>query len=172
MDALDTEQKLRYDEEFKAMNDRFDLLEKGMEALPPAEFPLEHTFTKGLYSRKIFIPAGSFLTSKIHITEHQFAILQGRATFWDPFLGTVVLKAPHTGITVPNTRRILFVHEDFIMVTFHPTDKATPQEVEDDITMHYINPLLTREYRKLDDKVLANHSGELRIDERQPQLPQ
>lgn len=170
---LTPEQKIKCDADFAAMNEKFDILEKSLEnSFPPADFPLQHTFTKGLYSRKIFIPAGSFVTSKIHMTEHQFVILRGSATFWDPHLGTVLLRAPHTGITKPYTRRILFVHEDFEMATFHNTDKTTPQEVEDDITMHYVNPLLEREYHKLEDKVEANHGGEIKIDERQPQLPQ
>ncbi len=149
--VLTPEQKLKCDKDFAAMNARFDIAEAELanSGLDLIDFPLEHTFTKGLYSRKIFMPAGSLLTSKIHMTEHQFAILQGEATIWNPYDGTQLLKAPHTGVTRPGTRRMLFIHSDMIFVTYHPTDKNTPTEVEDDILWHRVNPLITKEHNEL-----------------------
>ena len=38
------------------------------------------------------------------------------------------LSAPHTGITVPGTRRIFMVHEDLVLTTFHATTITDPDE--------------------------------------------
>lgn len=141
--VLTEEQRIKCDEDFARMNARFDEAEKAiLDTVTPCEFPLKHTFTNGLYSRQIFMPAGALLTSKIHMTQHQFAVLTGVATVWDSHNGTQLIKAPYTGITEPATRRILFIHEDMIWITYHPTDKSTPEEVEEDIIWHRVNQLI------------------------------
>lgn len=136
MDIVLTDQdRLKLDKDFAEMNARFDRIEEGIEisGLEEVDFHIEHTFTNGLYSRRIFMPAGSLLTSKIHMTQHQFVILSGTVTVWDAINGTRLLTAPYAGITEAGTRRILFVHTDSIWQTFHPTEKLTPEEVEKDI---------------------------------------
>ncbi len=51
-------------------------------------------------------------------------------------------EAPHTGITMPGTRRLLVMHEDTVWTTFHVTDLTDPKEIEDEIVLNYKNPLL------------------------------
>lgn len=94
-----------------------------------AECPLEHTFTPGLYTRQIFMPARSVIVSKIHKTEHPFIISKGRVSVWTDE-GVQELSAPHQGITKPGTRRLLVVHEDTIWTTFHAGPENTPEEFE------------------------------------------
>lgn len=99
-------------------------------------FRLNHIFTPGLYVREIFMPKGMLLTSRIHLTEHPFVISCGVASIWDDEKGWVTMSAPHTGITKPGTRRILYIHEDTIFSTFHlnPENETDPDRIILEIT--------------------------------------
>lgn len=111
-------------------HERFDEIEAHLATFPQQEMPVEHLFTPGLYCRQIFMPARTLLTSKIHRTEHPFVISKGVVSVWDK--GRVeILRAPHHGVTYPGTRRILYIHEDTIWTTFHPTSETDPQKIED-----------------------------------------
>lgn len=90
----------------------------------PVECPLRHRFTPGLYIREIFMPAGALVTSKIHRTEHPYTISQGRVSVLTERDGWVELRAPYTGITLPGTRRVLYIHEDTVWTTYHPTNET------------------------------------------------
>ena len=94
--------------------------------LPPVEMPIVHRFTPGLYIRQIFMPKGTLAVSKLHKTEHPYVISQGRVSVWMPGGDGEVnyLSAPHTGVTKPGTRRVLYVHEDTLWTTFHPTTET------------------------------------------------
>lgn len=107
-------------------------------------FPTKHVFTPGLYSRMIYMPEGTWLTSEIHNTEHQFAILTGIVSVWTYETGWCTLTAPHVGVTTPGTRRVLFIHEDACWVTYHPNPEElkTPEEVGDKILLKRTNPYL------------------------------
>lgn len=113
-------------------------------------FQTEHTLLNGLYIRKIFMPANSFIVSAIHNTEHPFVILKGKITVRTNF-GTNIYTAPYRGITRPGTRRILFAIEDTIWETYHPTNLKSVTEIMDSILMKRKNPLLTDE----EDDMLA-----------------
>lgn len=123
-------------------NDTIDLFEKFISDYPPVECKLNHKFTKGLYSREIFMPAGSVITSRIHKTQHQFAIIEGEVSVWTKETGMVRYKAPYIGITEPGTRRVLFNHTDVRWITFHPTDLTTVEEIEKAILEPHTNKLL------------------------------
>lgn len=87
--------------------------------------PLTHLFVPGLYVRRIFNPAGSLITTKIHRTEHPFILLRGRVTVMLPDRSIEELSAPHFGITAPGTRRVIYVHEDTVWITIHPNPDDT-----------------------------------------------
>ena len=114
--------------------------------------PLRHFFTPGLYCREIFMPAGTMLTSKIHKTEHPFVVSMGRLSVIKEE-GNQLIEAPFTGVTYPGTRRVLYIHEDTIWTTFHPTDikpkstssediQAAVDEIESIIIESHINKLI------------------------------
>jgi len=84
------------------------------------ELPVINTFTPGLYSREIFMPKGTLLTSKVHKTEHPYVILSGKAKVYKADGDFEELEAGFSGITQPNTRRVLYIEEDCKWVTFHP----------------------------------------------------
>lgn len=117
----------------KDFHGEIDKLQVTMEALTQVECPLVHRFTPGIYVREIFMPKGALIVSKIHKTEHPFTISKGRVRVLIPGEGVVELSAPYTGVTKPGTRRVLYILEDCVWTTYHPTDKTTPEEVEEDI---------------------------------------
>lgn len=104
-----------------AIDEKLNQLERELLSLPQIICPLKHTFTKGLYSREIFMPKGTYIISETHVTQHQFAILQGSVSVWIEDV-EYLLTAPFSGITEPNTRRQLYVWEDCIWATYHPTE--------------------------------------------------
>ncbi len=108
---------------------KVDQLEAKMKAMPPADCPTNHVFTKGLYTRTIFMPAGTLIVSKIHKTQHTFFVLQGTALVWTEKAGVVEIAAPFVGVTEPGTRRVLYIKEDSVWATAHanPDDENLEQ---------------------------------------------
>jgi len=131
----------------------------GGEAQGPGEcledFPLVHTFTPGLYSRQILMPAGAILTSKVHRTEHQYVVSKGSLWVYSGVDGPQYLQAPHSGVTKPGTRRLLVIEFDTIWTTFHPTSLTDVEEIEHEILEPHENPLLPKEVQRV---LLEGHS--------------
>ncbi len=97
-----------------------DALEQAMVGAGEIDLPLEHAFLPGLYVRTIFMPAGTLLTSKIHKTKHPYVITKGSVSVWIDGVGWERLEAGHRGVTLPGTRRVLYIHEDCVWTTYHP----------------------------------------------------
>ncbi len=84
--------------------------------------PVRDFFTKGMYVREITIPEGIMLTSEIHKTEHPFVVSKGKIAVYDGDNPPVIIEAPYTGVTPPNTKRIAHALEETVWTTFHPTN--------------------------------------------------
>jgi len=123
-----------------------DLLEASMQGHAPAHCPVVHRFTPGLYIREILIPAGTLLTSAIHLTEHPFVISSGRILVHSENDGRQLLEAPYTGITLPGTRRSLYALEDTIWTTFHATEETDVETICATILDDRKNPLLPQNF--------------------------
>jgi hypothetical protein len=119
-----------------------DDLEGAMLSGVQVEMPVIHRQTPGLYSREIHIPAGTLLTSAVHKTEHQFVISQGRIAVISENEGRVIYEAPHTGVTLPGTRRVLHAETDTIWITFHATQKTDIATICESLVEPPTNPLL------------------------------
>lgn len=123
---------------------KIDALEQEMEQHPDAffELPTEHVFTDGIYQRKVLMSAGRFITTRIHLTDHPFAILAGRLLVWTDEAGVVEMVAPYTGITKAGTRRLLYILEDCQWMTTHanPDNETDPDRIVERCT--YNNRLL------------------------------
>ena len=94
--------------------------------------PLKHTFAGGCYVREIFMPKGQLMTTGIHKKEHVFFVLKGDVSVLTDE-GLVRIIAPHSGVTQPGTKRLLYTNEDTIWITVHATDKKTVEDVIPDI---------------------------------------
>ena len=98
-----------------------DELEALMLDMVQVDCPLTHDFVEGMYIRKIFMPAGSLITSKIHKTQHPYVVTEGVCSVKVNDNEWVLIEAPYHGITQKNTRRVLYIHEDTTWTTYHPT---------------------------------------------------
>lgn len=113
------------------------------ETLEPVEMPLKHIFTDGLYTRHIFMPKGTVLTSKIHKKQHPFVILSGKIAVYTEDQGEIVYNAPHFGVTEPGTRRVLYAIEDTIWVTFHVSQNTDLAALEEELIEPHTEHLLS-----------------------------
>lgn len=124
----------------------------------PIELPLVHRFTNGLYTREIFMPKGTLLTSKIHKTRHQFVILKGEVSVIDELGNEVRYQAPYVGITEEGTRRVLYIHEDCLWMTIHANpDNLNEVELEKLIIEPHDNIYLNEAEKSGFKKILSQN---------------
>jgi len=109
------------------MNDKeshiiIDGIEREIKKYNPANCPLHHIFTPHLYTRHIFMPAGTLIVSKIHRFQHPYDVMCGIAWVkindgeWER------IEGPYSGITEAGTRRVLFIEKDCWWKTSHVVD--------------------------------------------------
>lgn len=96
------------------------------------EMPLTHRFSDGMYTREIFIPAGTLLTGKIHKHDHPNFLMSGEVLVVTESEGKEHLKGPLTMISPPGTKRALYAITDVTWVTVHlnPTNTQDLGELE------------------------------------------
>ena len=119
--------------ETKTRDELLDDLEVALVKLPRVDVPVTHRFTDGMYIRELRIPEGTMITSMVHKTEHPFVISEGVAKVTSDHEGSVILEAPYTGITKPNTRRALHALTDVVWTTFHATTETDVEKIADKI---------------------------------------
>jgi len=115
---------------------------------PLMSFPVKEHFTDGIYTREVFLPKDSFVTSKIHKTRHQFFIMQGKCVIWVDGKEQIV-EAPYIGITEAGTRRVVYVLEDMVWATTHANpNNENSEQIEERIIEKHDNPLLSLEIKE------------------------
>jgi hypothetical protein len=119
-----------------------DEMELAMASNEPADCPVAHRFTPGLYVREMTLPAGALVTSMIHKFEHPFVISKGSIKVFSENEGAVIYTAPYCGITKPGTRRMAYALEETIWTTFHATNETDIEKIAEEILVHRVNPLL------------------------------
>jgi hypothetical protein len=140
-------------EERYSVDEVLDMVEATILSRPQIQLKAKHTFTKGLYCRELFMPAGTEVISKCHNTQHQWVSLLGIVLVFTKHTGWKLVTSPERGITEPDTRRVLRTVTDCVWLTFHPTDhfpKDDSEEeilkavalVEEDIILKRVNPLI------------------------------
>jgi len=108
------------DETIAPIDEKIDCLEAYMyDNMHLIDAPVTHTFTTRMYIREICMPTGAFLTSKIHKTEHPYVVLSGCAFVYSESKDKEELYAGHSGITEPNTRRVLYITDECRWATYH-----------------------------------------------------
>lgn len=133
---------------------KIDEMEASMLEMEPAECPNEHFFTPGIYTRSIFMPAGTLIVSKIHKTQHPYFILKGAVSVWIDGVGVQNIKAPFFGVTEPGTRRVLYIHEDCYWITTHANpDNENVEQIEARIIEPHINPFIQTKQEEILNEV-------------------
>lgn len=125
----------------KILRDRILDFEAALAKLPGARYgnqdgmPLTHSFAGPIYVRQIFIPKGSIATGRIHRFEHPIFFMSGDVSVFDEHTGTNRIKAPCHFVSKPGTKRVLYTHEDTIIVTVHYVgDERDIDKIEDIIS--------------------------------------
>lgn len=108
--------------EGKTYDDILDQVENSIiDSNSRVSLPVIHEITPGLYSRELFVPKDTVLTTKKHKQTHQYLLVKGSMII---VTGEEVVKveAPFHGVTTPGTVRLAIALEDSIWTTFHPVD--------------------------------------------------
>jgi len=106
--------------------------------------PLSHEFGDGCYIRKIFMPKGQVIVTKIHKKKHPYFIQSGKLSIVSQD-GVQHITAPHNGMTEPGTQRLIYVHEDCVFITVHATQETDIKKItEEVIAKDYNDPLLLK----------------------------
>ena len=139
--------------EKQVRDETIDLAEKLiLENGDPIKVPTKHMFSEGMYIRETCVPAGTLFTTETHKKQHPFVISLGKYKVYDGD-NILLIEAPYTGITEPNTRRLVYVEEDTICTTFHITDKTDVEEIEKEIYVDhknkYVNPDLLEQHKNI-----------------------
>lgn len=110
-----------------------------MEALIPEVLPelnidecTDHDFCDGVYRRRFFLPKDAIVVSKVHKKENFFLLYEGEISIYNAEGEVIRVTAPYMAVTKPNTKRVVYAHEDSVMYTFHgnPDNEKDPDELE------------------------------------------
>jgi quercetin dioxygenase-like cupin family protein len=109
--------------------DQIERLQAEMSLMPQAELTTEHSFSLGMYMRKVFRPAGTLIVGKVHKEPHFFLCAKGEIIAWTEN-GMKRLQAGDVVESKPGTKRVTLAVTDAIGITIHRTDKTDLNEIE------------------------------------------
>lgn len=112
---------------------RVDNLHATMLRMPQAPgMKTDHTFAGGMYCRRIEIPAGTAIVSKVHKTEHLFIGVSGRLQVAGQ--GPDYILGPGDVIPSPvGTKRAVLALTDVVCMTIHKTDLQSEDGLEEEL---------------------------------------
>jgi len=113
---------------------KIDHLQTLMEAMPQAEIPVTNTFAGGVYSREIFIPKGTVLIGKVHLTDHFNICLKGDLTFLTVD-GPKRIVGPTMFVAPAGTKKLAYANEDSVWINMHPAITDNPDHIVDALTV-------------------------------------
>lgn len=109
---------------------RLFALQKAIERdIPLVELEVTHHFAPGIYVREMFLPKGTVAVGKVHKTSHMTVISKGRLALCDENSMRILEAGAHF-TSEAGTKRAVYVHEDSILSTIHPTDEKDPKTLE------------------------------------------
>lgn len=112
--------------------EQIERLQSQMAAMPQAELVTEHSFSPGMYLRKVFRPAGTLIVGKVHKEPHFFLCAKGEIIAWTEG-GMKHLYAGDVLESKPGTKRVTLAVTDAIGITIHRTDKTNLDEIETEL---------------------------------------
>jgi hypothetical protein len=95
-----------------------------LKKLEQVDCPLTHRFAPGVYLREIFMPAGSLIIGKIHKTEHFNIVERGKYAIRHDDGEVEMVTAPHTFVSQAGVQKVLYIIEDTVWKTVHPTTET------------------------------------------------
>ena len=114
---------------------KIDNLQDLMKDLPQAEIPVTNTFAGGVYAREIFIPKGTIIIGKVHLTDHFNICLKGDLTFLSVD-GPKRIVGPTMFVAPAGTKKLAYANEDSIWVNMHPALSDDPEQIVEALTVN------------------------------------
>lgn len=116
--------------------DKIEEVEAKILKMPEAklakDYRVDHHFAPGVYYRQIYMPAGDLIIGMQHRTSHLNVILQGSAAvMMDGVMHFI--KAPYVVKSEAGVRKILYIQEDMIWATVHPTTETDLVKLEHEL---------------------------------------
>ena len=113
-------------------------LQADISRFPQVECPLQHLFVptgdgKYIYSRTIFIPAGTRIVGKIHKHAHHNTLSYGRALVFTEYDGMQVLTGPLSMVSEAGTKRGVYAETDVVWTTIHLVSSMDLDKIEDEL---------------------------------------
>lgn len=112
--------------------EQIERLQSEMAALPQAELVTEHSFSPGMYLRKVYRQAGTLIVGKVHKEPHFFLCAKGEIIAWTE-TGMQHLYAGDVVESKPGTKRVTLAVTDAIGITIHRTDKTDLDDIETEL---------------------------------------
>jgi quercetin dioxygenase-like cupin family protein len=112
--------------------EQIERLQSEMAAMPQAELMTEHSFSPGMYLRKVYRPAGTLIVGKVHKEPHFFLCAKGEIIAWTE-TGMRHLYAGDVVESKPGTKRVTLAVTDAIGITIHRTDKTDLDDIETEL---------------------------------------
>lgn len=108
--------------------EKVQTLQNVMAEMPQApSMDTNHYFAGGMYCRKIAIPRGTVVVSKVHKTEHLFIGCIGELEVAGQ--GETYTLKPGDVVQSPiGTKRVVLALTDVVVLTVHKTDKTSADE--------------------------------------------
>lgn len=103
-----------------------------------------HNWCKGLYARRMHLPAGTVLVGKMHKEENLFFLLLGSMVIYSDNGQTVRIDAPYMATSAPGTKRAGIALTDCIVMNIHPNpdDETELDVLEERYVLPELKPAL------------------------------
>lgn len=111
--------------------DHVSELGHAMARMPQVQCELTHRFAPGVYLREIKMPAGTVVIGKVHRTEHFNVLIQGACLIVHDDGRREELRAPMTFVSKSGVQKVLYILEDMIWQTIHPTDETDMAKLDE-----------------------------------------
>lgn len=83
-------------------------------------FPLNHSFSEGVYIREMLMPKDGLIVGKVFKCSHHFILLKGKLLISMPGEETKIYIAPSWFTCASNVRRVLLSLEDSVFMNILP----------------------------------------------------
>ena len=94
------------------------------------EHLVKHHFSKDVYARELFIPAGTLIIGKIHKHENFNILSKGEMSVLSVD-GLQKVSAPFSVVSSPGVKRMAFAHTDCVWTTVHGTAETDIDKIEE-----------------------------------------
>lgn len=98
--------------------------------LTQIEAPLDHYHTPELYGRRIYVPAGATVVTKVHKSEHITVALKGHCVVVDEIGDRKDIVAPAVFVTKPGAQRAVYAVTDVEWLTVHACEEQVLEKIE------------------------------------------